>query len=71
MTQIEHDANLMLVAAVEEYSLKYCLTPRDTLALFIRENIHSLIRKHYAALHTQSLDESFYFAEDILARNPK
>jgi len=61
----------MLVAAVEEYSHEYGLAPHDTLALFMREDIHNLIRKHYGALHTQSLDESFRFAEDILARRQK
>jgi hypothetical protein len=68
MTQIERDENLMLVVAVEEYSYKYNLTPQDTLTLFMQNNIHNLIRKNYGALHTQNLDESFYFAEDILAR---
>ena len=61
----------MLVAAVEEYSHKYNLAPRDTLVLFMQNNIHTLIRKNYGALHTQSLDESFYFAEDVLARKQK
>ena len=71
MTQIERDENLMLVAAVEEYSYKYNLTPQDTLTLFIQNNINTLIRKNYDALHTQNLDESFYFAEDILVRKQK
>jgi hypothetical protein len=58
----------MLVVAVEEYSHKYRLAPQDTLRLFLRNNINSLIRKHYGVLHTQSIDEGFHFAEDILAR---
>jgi len=71
MTQIERDENLMLVVAVELYSNKYNLTPQDTLTLFMQNNILNLIRKNYGALHTQNLDESFYFAEDILARKQK
>jgi len=61
----------MIVVAVEEYSHKYKLTPQDTLSLFMQNGIHTLIRKNYAALHTQSLEESFYFAEDILTRKLK
>ncbi len=71
MPQIERDINLMLVVAVELYSNKYNLTPQDTLTLFMQNNINNLIRKNYGALHTQNLDESFYFAEDILARKQK
>jgi hypothetical protein len=65
------DENLMLVVAVEEYSCKYNLKPQDTLMLFMQNNINNLIRKNYGALHTQSLDEAFKFAEDILARKQK
>jgi hypothetical protein len=65
------EENLMLVVAVEQYSLKYNIVPQDVLLLFMQHNIHNLIRKNHAALHTQSLDESFYFAEDILARLEK
>ncbi|MDR3000544.1 MAG: DUF3791 domain-containing protein [Fibromonadaceae bacterium] len=68
---IERDENLMIVVAVEEYSHKYNLTPQDTLLLFMQNNINNLIRKNYGALHTQSLDEGFRFAEDILARKQK
>jgi hypothetical protein len=68
MTQRERDENLMLVVAVEEYAHKYNITPQETLLLFLQNNINNLIRKNYDALHTQNLDESFYFAEDILTR---
>jgi hypothetical protein len=65
------DENLMLVVAVEQYSFKHNIAPQDALLLFMQNNIHNLIRKNYEALHTQSLDESFYFAEDVLARLKK
>jgi hypothetical protein len=65
------DENLMIVVAVEEYSQKYKLTPQDVLSLFMQNDIHNLIRKNYEALHTQSLEESFYFAEDVLVRKLK
>jgi len=65
------DENLMLVVAVEEYSHKYKLAPQDALSLFVQNDIHKLIRKNYKALSTQSLEEGFYFAEDVLARKSK
>jgi len=68
MTPIEREQNLMLVVAVEEYSRKYQLSPQDTLRLCMQHKINELLRKHYEVLHTQSLDESFHFAEDVLAR---
>ena len=71
MTPIEREQNLMLVVAVEEYSRKYHLSPQDTLRLFMSHTINDLLRKHYGVLHTQSLDEGFHFAEDVLARIPK
>jgi hypothetical protein len=64
----ERDQNLMLVAAVEGYSQRYKMEPCDVLKLFIKNNINGLIRSQYETLHTQSLDESISFAEDILNR---
>lgn len=68
MTRKERDKNLMLVVAVEEYSHKHNIPPQDALSLFERHNINNLLRKHYDVLHTQCLEEPFYFAEDVLAR---
>jgi len=67
--QQQRDANLMLVAAVEQYARKYSMSTAASFSLFQRYGVNTLIRKHYGALHTQPLDESFYFAEDILKRN--
>jgi hypothetical protein len=64
----QRDENLMLVAAVEQYASNHAVPPVDTFALFGQNGINTLIRKHHDALHTQPLDESFYFAEDILNR---
>ena len=62
------DENLMLVVAVERYAQKYRIPTADSFDIFRKYEINTLIRKHYNALHTQSLDESFYFADDILNR---
>lgn len=64
----QRDENLMLVAAVEQYAQKYGIPTIKSLMLFRQYNITALIRQHYNALHTQSLEESFYFADDIIKR---
>ncbi|MDR0546084.1 MAG: DUF3791 domain-containing protein [Dysgonamonadaceae bacterium] len=66
--QRKRDENLMLVSAVEQYADKYKMPTATAFALFDKYGINKLIRYHYNALHTQSLDESFYFADDILKR---
>jgi hypothetical protein len=70
MMQRERDENLMVVAAVEGYSLKMGLPPAETFDLFRRNDVFAKIRKSYGALHTQGLDESVEFAADILASGP-
>jgi hypothetical protein len=62
----QRDENLMLVSAVELYADKYNMPTVVALNLFEKHGVNTLIRHHYNALHTQSLDESFYFAEDVL-----
>ena len=64
----QRDENLMLVAAVEQYAQKYGIPTIESLMIFRQYDITSLIRQHYNALHTQSLEESFYFADDIIKR---
>ena len=68
MTQKEIDQNLIVVAAVEGYSGKYKMPVQLVFALFKKYNILELLRSQYEVLHTQSLDESISFAEDILSR---
>jgi len=67
--QRQRDENLMLVAAVEQYAQKYGIPTSASFALFRQYGVNTLIRRHYNALHTQPLDESFHFAEDVLKRN--
>ncbi len=64
--QQQRDENLMLVAAVEQYAKKHKISTADSYTLFLKYGINRLIRQHYNALHTQPLDESYYFAEDVL-----
>ena len=64
----QRDENLMLVAAVEQYAKKYSIPTAVSFSLFRQYGITALIRKYYNALHTQPLEECFYFADDIIKR---
>ena len=68
MTKRQRDENLMIVVATEQYANKYGLPTSRAFTTFCKYGINSLIRKRYNALHTQPLDESFYFADDVLKR---
>jgi hypothetical protein len=67
-TQQQRDENLMLVAAIEQYAQKHRIPTADSFAIFKQYGVNTLIRKHYNTLHTQPLEESFYFAEDVINR---
>jgi hypothetical protein len=67
MTDRERDENLMIVYAVEGYSQRHKLPETEVMSIFQERGILNLIRKNYNALHTQDLDESISFAEDILS----
>jgi hypothetical protein len=67
-TALARDKNLLLVSATELYAKRYKVTEAEAFRLFLANNINSLIRKHYNALHTQPLEESFHFADDIIKR---
>ena len=62
------DENLMIVTAVEGYSFNHGIETEEAFDLFRRHNVFGLLRSQYDTLHTQSLDESILFAEDILSR---
>jgi hypothetical protein len=67
MTDIaEHDKNLMVVAATEGYASRHDMPTPVAFALLSKHGVTDAIRQNYNTLHTQSLDESVYFAEDML-----
>jgi hypothetical protein len=68
MTDTQHDENLLVVFAVEEYSRLHGKSAYDTLALFLQFGITESIRQCYDTLHTQDIYECVSFAEDILKR---
>jgi hypothetical protein len=69
LTQREHDENLMVVHAVEEFAMRHELPVAVGLALLKESGTISAIRQHFDSLHTQSLDESAQFAEDYFTRS--
>ena len=68
MMQQQRDENLLLVTAVELYAQKYNMSTINSLELFRQFDVTTLIRRHYNSLHTQPMEECFYFAEDIIKR---
>lgn len=62
----ERDANLIFVAAVEEYGLRHQMQVKDVLSLFAEYNIFSMLRLQYEVLHTMDLGEGADFAESVL-----
>lgn len=68
MNQSERDMNLMVVEAIEGYAYNHKLTVKEVYELFSSKGIIPLLRSQYQALHTQSLEESIYFVEDVLRR---
>ncbi len=68
MNQAERDMNLMVVEAIEGYAYNHNLKAKEVYELFSRKKIIPLLRSQFQALHTQSLEESIYFVEDVLRR---
>jgi hypothetical protein len=59
------DANLLVIVAVEGYAEAHNMREKEVFDLFKRYEINALIRKHHNALHTQPLEETIGFAEDV------
>lgn len=68
MSQDEMDTNLLIVTAVEGYAQNHQMSESEVYADFVKYKIISLIRNQYEALHTQSLEETVNFVEDVMSR---
>lgn len=68
MEDSENDKNLMIVEAIEGYACNHNMKPCEVFLLFRNNGIIDLLRSQYKTLHTQSMEESIYFVEDILRR---
>ena len=68
MNQNEIDTNLLVVTAVEGYAQNHNMSENDVYADFSKYKIFSLIREQYESLHTQPLEETVNFVEDVMKR---
>lgn len=68
MTQTEMDKNLLVVTAVQGYAENHGIEETEAYKKFLERGIPSLIRREYDALHTQPLEETIGFAEDVMSR---
>lgn len=66
MTQTEMDKNLLVVTAIAGYAQNHNLQEAEVYKIFSQHNILNLIREQYDALHTQSLEETVCFVEDVM-----
>lgn len=68
MDQNEIDANLLVVTAVEGYAQNHNMTESEVFNEFAKYKIIPLVREQYEALHTQPLEETVDFVEDVMAQ---
>lgn len=68
MDQNEIDANLLVVTAVEGYAQNHNMTESEVYKEFSKYKIIPLVREQYEALHTQPLEETVDFVEDVMAQ---
>ena len=67
-SQTEMDKNLLVVTAIQGYSENHHISESEAFDKFSRHNIQNLIRDQYDALHTQPLEETIDFVEDVMKR---
>lgn len=68
MDQTEKDKNLLVVTAVEGFAEKHHLSEDEVYKRFSKHGIIDLVRAEYDALHTQPLEETVRFVEDVMIR---
>lgn len=68
MDQIEKDKNLLVVTAIEGFAQRHNLSEEEVYKKFSKYGIIGLVRGEYDVLHTQPLEETVQFVEDVMAR---
>ena len=68
ITQTEMDKNLLVVTAIQGYAENHNMPESEVYEKFQTNNIIALIRNEYEALHTQPLEETVDFVEDVMKR---
>ena len=66
--QTEMDKNLLVVTAIQGYAENHHISESEAYEKFSKHDMLNLIRSQYEALHTQSLEETVDFAEDVMKR---
>ena len=66
--QDEIDANLLVVTAVQGYAANHQLNEQEAYTILSEHDMLSLVREHYDVLHTQPLEETVAFVEDVMRR---
>ena len=62
------DKNLLVVTAIQGYAENHNMPESEVYEKFQTNNIITLIRNEYEALHTQPLEEKVGFVEDVMKR---
>ncbi len=69
MTKEESNlANLLVVAAIEEYGRKHRMASSAVFDLFEKYRLIPMIHSQYEVLHMLDFNEAAIFAEDVLKR---
>ncbi len=66
--QDEIDTNLLVVTAVQGYANNHNISESEAFSILEKNSILSLVREQYDVLHTQSLEETVSFVEDVVQR---
>ncbi|GMO38147.1 MAG: hypothetical protein Ta2B_17870 [Termitinemataceae bacterium] len=65
------DANLLVIVAVEGYAQRHNMSEKEVFALMQKYEINSMLRSAWDVLHTQAIEESIDYVEDVLAWKQK
>lgn len=68
MLQTEIDKNLLEVVAIQGYAENHNLNEAEVYNEFAKYKILPMVREQYDVLHTQPLEETVEFVEDVMAR---
>ena len=68
MNSIEKDENLIIIGTIEGFAFNHNISSSNAFKIFEKYDLIKLIRSQYDVLHTQSLEESIGFIEDVVRR---
>ena len=68
MDQTEKNKNLLVVTAVEGFAERHHLSEEEVYEKFSKHRIIDLVRAEFDTLHTQPLEETVRFVEDVMSR---